>query len=94
MAVAIGAGAVAPACPADSSNTGIPARIQASIARQLSSANFIGGTTKQLELLTKGCARHAASDPATMCSSSMQPGTDSGSAKDVPICLVVPATAP
>jgi len=32
---------------------------------QDSSANFIGGTTKQLELLTNGRARQAASPPAT-----------------------------
>ena len=50
-------GAVAPAMPADSSSTGMPPRMQASITSQASVANFIGGTTKQFELLRKGRAR-------------------------------------
>ena len=42
----------------------MPPAIHASITTQLSVANFIGGTTKQLVLDTNGRARHAASDPA------------------------------
>ena len=57
-------GAVAPAWPADSNNTGIPCRMQASITKQLSVANFIGGTTKQLEFEINGLARHLFSPPA------------------------------
>jgi hypothetical protein len=89
--MASGAGAVAPAWPADSSSTGIPARTQCSIVMQLSSANFMGGTTKQFEFDTKGRSRHAASPPATVWISSMQPATWSGSEKEVPTCFVVPA---
>jgi hypothetical protein len=74
--------------------TGIPARMQVSMVRQLSSANFIGGTTKQFELLTKCRARQAASPPATRCNSSMQPATWAGSENEVPTCLVVPQSAP
>jgi hypothetical protein len=66
MVSAIGAGAVAPACPADSSSIGMPRRMQSSIVMQLSSANFIGGTTKQLEFETKGRSSHFSSPPATM----------------------------
>jgi hypothetical protein len=92
MAEAMGAGAVAPACPADRSRIGMPARMQASIVRQLSVANFIGGTTKQLDSDTKGISRHAASPPATMWISSIPGGTTAaGSEKDVPTCFVVPA---
>jgi hypothetical protein len=70
----MGAGAVAPACPADRSRIGMPARMQASIVMQLSVANFIGGTTKQFEFDTKGISRHAASPPATMWISSIHAG--------------------
>jgi hypothetical protein len=91
MADAMGAGAVAPACPADRSRIGMPARMQASIVMQLSVANFIGGTTKQLDSDTKGISRHAASPPATMWIISMPGSTDTGSEKDVPTCFVVPA---
>ena len=87
----MGAGAVAPACPADSSSTGMPARMQCSIVMQLSSANFIGGTTKQLEFDTKGRSRHAFSPPATVWMSSMQGATWAASEKETPTCLVVPA---
>ena len=90
IASAMGAGAVAPACPALSRSIGIPARMHFSIVMQLSSANFIGGTTKQLELLTKGRARQACSPPATVCSRSKQPSTWDGSLNEVPTCLVVP----
>ena len=81
---------MAPACPADSSSIGMPARTQASIVMQLSSANFIGGTTKQFELDTNGRARQAASPPATMCSISNPGSTLIGSENEVPTCLVVP----
>ncbi len=53
----------------------MPARITRSITRQLSVANFIGGTTKQLELETKGRARQVSSPPAIRCSISMASGT-------------------
>ncbi len=69
----------------------MPARTQASIVMQLSSANFIGGTTKQFEFETNGRARHLSSPPAIMCSRSKQPVTCAGSEKLVPTCLVVPA---
>ena len=69
----------------------MPARMQCSIAMQLSSANFIGGTTKQFEFDTKGRARHACSPPATRWIRSMQPATCDGSENDVPTCFVVPA---
>ena len=58
------AGAVAPACPADSSRIGMPPSTQASSTPQASSANFIGGTTKQLEFDTNGRARKLSSPPA------------------------------
>ncbi len=90
MVVASGAGAVAPACPAERSRTGIPARTQCSIVMQLSSANFIGGTTKQFEFDTKGRARHASSPPATKWMRSMHPAKWAGSENDVPTCFVVP----
>jgi hypothetical protein len=82
---------VAPAWPAESSSIGMPPRMQASMVRQLSVANFIGGTTKQLEFETKGRARQAASEPAIRWRSSKQPWTWAGSEKLVPTCLVVPA---
>jgi hypothetical protein len=69
----------------------MPARMQASIVRQLSVANFIGGTTKQLDSDTKGISRHAASPPATMWISLHAGSTAAGSEKDVPTCFVVPA---
>ncbi len=53
----------------------MPPRMQASITLQLSVANFIGGTTKQLELETNGRARHLSSPPAIMCSNSKAGGT-------------------
>ena len=87
------AGAVAPACPAESSSTGIPPAMHASITTQLSVANFIGGTTKQFEFDTKGRARQASSPPARRCSSSRPPGTEEASVKLVPTCLVVPRQA-
>ena len=90
MASAIGAGAVAPACPADRSSTGIPPRMQASIVTQLSSANFIGGTTKQLELEMKGRSRHFASPPASRWIISKHGATCEGSENEVPTCFVVP----
>ena len=68
MAAAMEAGAVAPACPADSSSIGIPPRTQASMVRQDSSAKVMGGTTKQLEFDTKGRSRHLSSPPAIMWS--------------------------
>ena len=57
-------GAVAPAWPADSSRIGMPPSTQASSTPQASSANFIGGTTKQFEFETKGRARKFSSPPA------------------------------
>ena len=69
----------------------MPARMQASIVSQLSSANFIGGTTKQFDSETKGISRHASSPPATMWISSIPGATAAGSEKEVPTCLVVPA---
>ena len=64
MAPASEAGAVAPAWPAESSSTGMPPRTATSRQRQASAANFIGGTTKQLDWLTKGRSRHCSSLPA------------------------------
>jgi hypothetical protein len=90
MAEAMGAGAVAPACPADNSRIGMPARMQASIVRQLSVANFIGGTTKQFDIGDEGRARQAASPPATMWIISISLRNADGSEKDVPTCFVVP----
>ena len=47
-----------------------PAPIAGAIV-QASVANFIGGTTKQLELDTKGRSRHLSSPPAIRCNISM-----------------------
>ncbi len=66
--------------------------MQASITWQLSVANFIGGTTKQLEFEMKGRARHSSSPPASMWIISKTAGMCAGSVKLVPICLVVPRT--
>ena len=74
IAPAIGAGAVAPACPAESSRTGIPPRTHASMTWQLSVANFIGGTTKQFELEMNGRLRKPASPPAISWIISNAPG--------------------
>ena len=63
-APAMAAGAVAPACPADSNSTGMPARTAASITWQDSVAKRSGGTTKQLLFDTNGLARHLSSPPA------------------------------
>ena len=84
-------GVVAPAMPADSRSTGIPPRMHISMVSQLSVANFIGGTTKQLELHTKGRSRHLSSPPAIIWRSSKDFATWDGSEKDVPTCFVVPA---
>ena len=65
----------------------MPARIASSIAMQLSSANFMGGTTKQLVFDMNGRARQASSPPAIMCRRSMQGPTWCGSLKDVPMCF-------
>ena len=62
----------------------------ASITWHDSVANFIGGTTKQLEFEKNGLARHWSSPPASAWTMSMQPGMFSGPTKDVPMCLVVP----
>ena len=43
-----------PPVPAESSSTGMPPRTAVSRQRQASSANFIGGTTKQFDCETKG----------------------------------------
>ena len=64
--------------------------MQASIVMQLSSANFIGGTTKQLELEMNGRSRHLSSPPAIRWIISKQGATCEGSEKDVPTCFVVP----
>ncbi len=92
MAPASEAGAVAPAWPADSSSTGMPPRTATSRQRQASVANFIGGTTKQLDWLTKGrCAPFllAAGDHMQH----LQRGLALlGCTQLVPTCLVVPIT--
>ena len=64
MAPAMAAGAVAPAWPADSSRTGMPAFTASSITWQDSVAKRSGGTTKQLLFETNGRARHLSSPPA------------------------------
>ena len=68
----------------------MPALMHSSITWQDSVANFIGGTTKQLELDINGRSRHLSSPPAIMCSISIAGATNSGSEKDMPMCLVVP----
>ena len=61
--------------------------------RQASVANFIGGTTKQLDWLTNGRSRHFASPPAIACSISSEAFTLRGLTQLVPTCLVVAADA-
>ena len=90
MAPATVEGAVAPAMPAESSSTGMPPLMQASITSQDSVANFIGGTTKQFELLMNGRSRHLFSPPAIMCSISNAGATIEASENEMPTCLVVP----
>ena len=93
MAPASEAGAVAPAWPAESSSTGMPPRTATSRQRQASVANFSGGTTKQLDWLTKGRARHLSSPPEIICSISSEASHCSGATQLVPTCLVVPIDA-
>ena len=83
-------GLVAPAWPAASSSTGMPARTPSSRVWHASSANLSGGTTKQDDMLTKGFARHAASLPATACSMGRDSSRCSGSTQLLPTCLAVP----
>ena len=61
--------------------------------RQASVANFIGGTTKQLDWLTNGRSRHFASLPAILCSISKEAFRCSGWTQLEPTCLVVLETA-
>ena len=56
------------AWPAESSNTGMPYLMHSSMTSQDSVANFIGGTTKQFELLMNGRSRHLSSPPAIIWS--------------------------
>ena len=83
-------GAVAPACPAESSNTGIPPSTATRRHSRASSANFIGGTTKQFDWLTKGRARQASSPPATICNNLSVFSRCCASVQALPTCLVVP----
>ena len=57
-----------------------------------SGANFIGGTTKQLDWLTNGLARHAASPPAMICSISRVFSRYAASVQLEATCLPVPMT--
>jgi hypothetical protein len=70
----------------------MPPHTPASRQAQASSANFMGGTTKQLDMLTKGRARHLSSPPAISCSMASASSTCSGITKLVPTCLAVPET--
>ena len=90
MVPASAAGAVAPACPADSSSTGMPPRTASSRQWQASTANFSGGTTKQFDWLTNGRARHLSSPPATACSMWKEASRCSAATQLEPTCLVVP----
>ena len=64
IGMAIAAGAVAPACPADSSSMGMPPCTHASSTSVASGANRSGGTTKQFEFDTNGRSRNFSSPPA------------------------------
>src|ERR1700732_1344361 len=55
-------------------------------------ANFIGGTTKQFDWLTKGRSRHLSSPPAIACSISSERVTCTGLTQLEPTCLVVADT--
>ena len=70
----------------------MPPRTPASRQRQASSAKRSGGTTKQLDIETKGRARQAASPPAIRCSIASASSTCRTWVKLVPTCLAVPAT--
>jgi hypothetical protein len=70
----------------------MPPRTATSRQRQASVANFSGGTTKQLDWLTKGRARHFSSPPEIICSISSEDSHCSGATQLVPTCLVVPMT--
>ena len=94
IAPAMVEGAVAPAIPAESNNTGMPPRIHASITSHASVANFIGGTTKQLLFDMNGRSRNASSPPAMSYISSKIPGIKDGSVKLDPMCFEVPDVAP
>ena len=69
----------------------MPPATATSRQRQASSANFIGGTTKQFDCDTNGRARHFSSDPATACRIAKASSTCSGITIEVPTCFVVPA---
>ncbi len=84
---------MAPAWPADSSSTGMPPSTATRRHSSDSSANFIGGTTKQLDWLTNGRARHCSSPPAMTCSISRVFSTWRASLQLAPTCLDVPITA-
>ena len=60
--------------------------------RQASTANFMGGTTKQFDWLTNGRSRHCFSPPAIMCSISNEASRCFGSTQLEPTCLVVDMT--
>ena len=92
MAPAIGAGAVAPAWPADNKSTGIPPRMHASMTWQASVANFIGGTTKQFVFEMKGRAPPVVLAARQRMDQIEHPGMCDGSTNEVPMCFVVPRT--
>ena len=71
----------------------MPPRTPTSRQRHASSANRSGGTTKQLDMLTKGRARQRASPPAISWSIASDSSTCSGCTQLDPTCFDVPATA-
>ena len=71
----------------------MPPRTPASRQRHASSAKRSGGTTKQLDMLTKGRARQRASSPATRWSIAIDSSTCSGCTQLDPTCLDVPEMA-
>ena len=71
----------------------MPPRTAASRQRHASSAKRSGGTTKQLDMLTKGRARQRASSPATRWSIASDSSTCSGCTQLDPTCFDVPAIA-
>ena len=87
----MGAGAVAPAWPADKRRIGIPDLIHSSITKQLSVANFRGGTTKQFEFDINGFSNQEFLPPDNMCTISIIGFTYEASVNETPTCLLVPA---
>ena len=71
----------------------MPPRTATSRQRQASAANFIGGTTKQLDWLTNGRSRHLSSPPAMACSICSEASRWSGWTQLLPTCFVVLITA-